>query len=78
METKCRFCNKEYDLEEAEKWKNDSWNWELDTPHTICVKDKEGYALWSKCDDYYYTGHVMNINYCPICGRNLGGKINVD
>ena len=77
METKCSFCNKEYNFEEAEKWKNDSWNWELDAPHTICVKDKEKYALWSKCDDPYYTGYVMRINYCPICGRNLRGKINV-
>ena len=70
----CSFCNKVYSLKEARKWRDDSWDWELDTPNTICVKNIGGYALWSKCDDSYYTGHVMEINYCPICGRDLRRK----
>ncbi len=71
METKCNFCNKEYNYKEAEKWAEDSWDLELDIPHTIYVKDKENHELWNECDDPYYTGYVMDINYCPICGRDL-------
>lgn len=65
---KCKFCSKEYNLEEAEEWKDD---WKLETPYIICVKDEKGYGLWSKCEDSFYTGLVMNVNYCPICGRKL-------
>ena len=27
--------------------------------------------LYIPCEDYYYSGTVMQINYCPKCGRDL-------
>lgn len=50
------------------QWKDD---WQSETPYIICVKYKKGYGLWSKCNDPFYTGPVMNMNYCPVCGRKL-------
>lgn len=34
-------------------------------------KDDEEYYLWNECEDEYYTGNIMEIKYCPVCGRKL-------
>ena len=28
-------------------------------------------GLYVPCEDWYYSDVIMNINYCPICGRKL-------
>nr|DAE28903.1 MAG TPA: Rad50 zinc hook motif [virus sp. ctmTa7] len=36
------------------------------------VKDNDDeIGLYVPCEDWYYSDVVMNINYCPICGRKL-------
>lgn len=35
------------------------------------VKSDENYFLWLECEDWYYSGNVIELNYCPICGRKL-------
>ena len=36
------------------------------------VKDSQGqHYLWKECEDWYYSGVYIELNYCPICGRKL-------
>ena len=67
MET-CDFCNKIYNASELKK---QYWG---DREVCNCVtknKNDEEYYLWNECVDDYYTGNIMKINYCPVCGRKL-------
>ena len=70
----CWFCNKIYDTKEL--YEMDSWDREV-----CCItynKNDNTYNIWSECDDYYYSGEILEINFCPICGRkiNLNYKAN--
>ena len=67
MET-CDFCNTIYN---ANKLKKQYWS---DREVCNCItkdKDDEKYYLWNECMDDYYTGNIMEIKYCPVCGRKL-------
>lgn len=35
------------------------------------VMDGDEYGLYVPCEDDYYSGVKMYINYCPKCGRRL-------
>lgn len=61
----CDLCN---NIKTIEQYKEmTSW----DRYNTIVQQKNNSFGLWIECDDYYYSGVVMKINYCPICGRKL-------
>lgn len=62
----CNYCNNIVKVEEYRKifppWKRKN----------VIAIDKDGdYGLWIECEDSYYSGIPLYIDYCPICGRNL-------
>lgn len=59
----CDLCDKVYKTKEEMK-KEFECHW--DEP--LCIIDN---GLYVPCDDWYYSGVVLHINYCPICGRYL-------
>ena len=70
----CWICNKIYDTKEL--FEMNSWDREV-----CCItynKNDDTYNIWSECDDDYYSGEILEINFCPICGRkiNLNYKAN--
>lgn len=65
---KCDFCNTIYNASEL---KRQYW---ADREVCNCITYDEGideYCLWNECVDDYYTGNIMEINYCPKCGKKL-------
>ena len=67
-ENDCEFCNKIYDAFEL---KQQYW---ADREVCDCITYDEAfkaYHLWHECVDDYYTGNIIEINYCPVCGRKL-------
>ena len=64
----CDFCDNIKNIEEH--CEMSSWD-----RHDAIVKKSNGiYSLWIECDDYYYSGTVMDIAFCPICGRKLNAE----
>lgn len=64
----CDFCNKIYNEDELN---NKYW---ADREEVDCITHDENtntYSFWHECIDDYYTGNIMEIKYCPICGRKL-------
>ena len=65
----CDFCDEIYD------------EFKLNTTHPMnregfynCItydKINNNFCLWHECVDDYYTGNIMEIKYCPVCGRKL-------
>ena len=61
----CDFCN---NIKTIEQYKEmHSW----DRNNAIVQKKNKAFGLWFECDDFYYSGVIMEINYCPVCGRKL-------
>ena len=60
----CKFCDNIHDVEKYEK---------IDPYCRIdcIVKHKDIYGYWHECEDWYYSGILFEINYCPKCGRKL-------
>lgn len=67
----CEFCKNIYTTTEAMEWKHSWWNWNYKQPYTIIVEDNDSFALWNQIEDNFYTSRVMEIKYCPVCGRQL-------
>lgn len=67
----CDFCKKIYSRPEAVNWKDKWWKWDTEQPYTIIVNDDGCFSLWTQVDDNFYTGRVMEIKYCPVCGGQL-------
>lgn len=67
----CDFCKKIYTHDEAVDWKNAWRDWDMEQPYTIIVRFYDRFELWNCVDDNYYTGFVMDIKYCPVCGKQL-------
>ena len=69
QEIVCNFCNKVYDESEL----NSIHPMDRDGFLNCVTYDKEDdiFCLWHECEDDYYTGNIMEINYCPRCGRRL-------
>ena len=67
----CKFCKNIYTTAEAAEWKNSWWDWDCKQPYTIIIEDNDSFELWNQVDDNFYTGRVMEIKYCPVCGRQL-------
>lgn len=62
----CSFCNKIYNEDEL----NGQYF------HEVCDcitydENNNNYNFWHECDEDYYTGNIMEIKYCPVCGRRL-------
>ncbi len=64
----CDFCDNIKDKEWFEE--RDSW----DRKNAIVQTGEKTFGLWIECDDYFYSGVAMKINFCPICGTNLSLK----
>lgn len=63
----CNFCETIWLSEDHYRTKfSNHW----DERKAIVIEDGEPY-LYIPCDDPYYSGTVMQINYCPKCGRKL-------
>lgn len=69
----CKLCSKIFTFEEAEEWME--WDCMVDDYfEPILVRYTSGrIEVWQRCDDPYYTGKMMEVNYCPVCGRKLSG-----
>ena len=69
QEIVCNFCDKVYDESEL----NSLHPMDRDGFLNCVTYDKEDdtFCLWHECEDDYYTGNIMEINYCPRCGRRL-------
>lgn len=65
----CNFCNKIYN-----EYELNSQYW-ADREVYNCITYNESdntYNFWHECDDDdYYTGNIMEIKHCPMCGRKL-------
>ena len=60
----CEFCDNIKDVEQYKKI----------SPHDrvdCIVKYKNCYCYWNECLDWYYSGILFELNYCPKCGRKL-------
>lgn len=76
---KCYFCENIYDTKTLE-------NMSQEDRKKLCQKELELYCvithnteddtfnIWSECDDDYYSGEVLEINFCPECGRKINPK----
>ena len=64
----CELCKKIWNTKkEYIKQFQNKWD-----EHIAIVKDDDDkIGLYVPCEDWYYSDVVMNINYCPICGRKL-------
>ena len=40
--------------------------------------EDDTFNIWSECDDDYYSGEVLEINFCPECGRKINPKYRWD
>ena len=67
-EIQCDFCSEIYDAEELNKM------YPADRYVVDCItfdKEDNAFNLWHESEDDFYTGNIMEINYCPVCGRKL-------
>lgn len=69
----CKFCEKIWNSQE--EYKN-QFEYYWDERNSIVMKDGEPY-LYVPCEDYFYSDVVMQINYCPKCGRKVNMNYKV-
>lgn len=67
-ENDCEFCNVIYNADELKRQ-----YWVVREVCDCITYDEtfKEYHLWHECGDDYYTGNIMEIKYCPVCGRKL-------
>lgn len=77
---KCYFCEKIYDTKTLENMSQEDRKklcqknmWEVYCVITHNTED-DTFNIWSECDDDYYSGEVLEINFCPECGRKINPK----
>lgn len=64
----CEFCNKIYDTQEL----NETYYRDREFMNYITYnRDDDTYNIWHECDDDCYSGEVLEINFCPKCGRKI-------
>ena len=63
----CDFCSK---IQDNVKEYKESFEFEHEEREAI-VMDGRGPGLYIPCDDWYYSKIVMNVNFCPVCGRQV-------
>ena len=64
----CYLCEEIYDEEEL---RNMHWSEREYSNYITHNEEYNSYHLWHECDDSYYSGIIMKIKYCPVCGRKL-------
>lgn len=67
MANGCEFCSKIWNNVKEYK---ESFEFEHEEREAI-VMDGRGPGLYIPCDDWYYSKIVMNVNFCPVCGRQV-------
>ena len=67
MVNSCEFCSKIWNNVKEYK---ESFEFEHEEREAI-VMDGRGPGLYIPCDDWYYSKIVMNVNFCPVCGRQV-------
>ena len=68
QQEKCDLCEEIYNEEEL---RNMHWSDREYSNYITHNKEYDSYHLWHECDDSYYSGIIMEIKYCPVCGRKL-------
>ena len=64
---RCSLCEKIWSSKEAyQSVYGDHWN----QPISIIMEDRKPW-LYVPCEDDWYSRTVMQINFCPKCGRRL-------
>ena len=63
----CEFCSKIWNNVKEYK---ESFEFEHEEREAIVI-DGRGPGLYIPCDDWYYSKIVMNVNFCPVCGRQV-------
>lgn len=63
----CEFCSKIWDNVKEYK---ESFEFE-DEEREAIVMNGHRPGLYIPCDDWYYSKIVMNVNFCPVCGRQV-------
>ena len=64
----CNFCKKIWNSkEEYQKQFQHRWDEEV----SIVKSYDSKIGLYVPCNDWYYSDVVIDIYYCPICGRKL-------
>ena len=63
----CDFCEKIYSNKDAYDYVKNT----VYPPYVVIGENNGKYTLWNSCDDPYYSGVIMDINFCPVCGRQL-------
>lgn len=61
----CDFCDNIKDIERYKK----HYFWERD--NAIVQTGEKTFGLWIECDDSFFSGVAMEINFCPMCGADL-------
>ena len=64
----CDLCEEIWDEEEL---RNAHWSDREYSNYIVHNEKSDSYHLLHECDDSYYSGNIMKIKYCPICGRCL-------
>lgn len=73
MINNCSLCNKIWVSKEAYQ---DNFERHYDEDCAIVMEDEELW-LYVPCGDWYYSDTVMQINFCPKCGRKINPKYKV-
>ena len=63
----CELCSKIWNNVKEYK---ESFEFEHEEREAIVI-DGRGPGLYIPCDDWYYSKIVMNVNFCPVCGRQV-------
>lgn len=56
---------------DEEELRNAHWSDKEYSNYIVHNEKSDSYHLWHECDDSYYSGNIMKIKYCPMCGRKL-------
>ena len=64
----CNFCDNIKDKE----WYQEHNSWDRD--NAIVQTGEKTFGLWIECEDCFYSGVAMKINFCPMCGADLTQK----
>lgn len=67
MINECELCKKIWSSQE-EYCKQFVYHY--DETYALVMEDEKPY-LYVPCEDWYYSDIVMQVNYCPKCGRKL-------
>ena len=63
----CDFCSKIWDNVKEYK---ESFEFEHEEREAI-VMNGHRFGLYIPCDDPWYSRTIMDLNFCPVCGRQV-------